>query len=193
MEVKDILYMSMLINLYVGMLSVVVAINLTLERLKSSEREAGGGISTALVFTSSKLADLTDHVLRPTVFSILFYFISLPRMSFGTFYAVIFPENLATVAGLIIAFAFGGIMNGYSPPLSDLPSEWIVFPSYARWGVEALCLAEFREYNDWKTETGMMHIGYSFDDWKWCLTFLYVSAVVLRICTYPLFRKKALS
>merc|ERR1711907_919690 len=120
----------------------------------------------ALVFTSSKLADLTDHVLRPTVFSILFYFISLPRMSFGTFYAVvlgvslscsglgdfiavIFPENLATVAGLIIAFAFGGIMNGYSPPLSDLPSEWIVFPSYARWGVEALCLA-----NSGSTTTG---------------------------------------
>ncbi|QDZ23677.1 ABC transporter [Chloropicon primus] len=210
MEVKDILYMSMLINLYVGMLSVVWSITLTLERLKSAEREAGGSISTGLVYTSAKMADLIDHILRPTVFSLLFYFISLPRQSFfdfyvvvlgvslscsglGDFVSVIFPENLATVMGLIIAFLFGGILNGFSPPLSDLPSEWIVFPSYARWGVEAMSLSEFKEYNDWRTITGMQHIGYSFDNYTNGVLFLYISALVLRVAAYPLFRKRALA
>ena len=209
MEVKDVMYMSMLTNLYVGMLSVVWAVSLMLERLKSAQREAGGSISTGMIFTSAKLMDLLDHVLRPTIFSVLFYYISLPRMSFFEFYAVIlgislscsglgdliaviFPENLATVAGLIIAFALGGIMNGFSPALNDLPSEWIVFPSFARWGVEILCLAEFRQYDDWQTLTGMHYIGYNFDNWKWGLSFLYVSAVVFRVVAYPLFRKRAL-
>jgi ABC-type multidrug transport system ATPase subunit len=209
-NVQDILYMSMLSNLYVGMLSIVWAITLTLGRLKSAEREAGGSISTALIFSSASCANLVDHILRPTIYSILFYFIALPRMSFGEFYlvilgvalscsglgdliAVIFPESLATVAGLIIAFAFGGLLNGFSPPLADLPSPWIVFPSYARWGIEALCLAEFKQYNDWRTTTGMIKVGYSFSNWKWAILWLYSSAVVFRLLAYPFFRRKALN
>jgi len=151
--VQDILYMSMLSNLYVGMLSVVWAVNFQLDRMKSAQREAGGSVPTSLIFTSAMCSDLIDSFLRPTVFSVLYYFISLPRMSFGNFYtvilgvalscsglgyliAVVFPENLAVIGGIIIAFVFGGILNGFAPFLTDLPSPWLAFPSYARWGIE---------------------------------------------------------
>jgi len=206
----DVLYMSMLTNLYMGMLSVVWAITLTLHRLGSAEREAGASISTALIFTAADVSHFADHLIRPTVYSILYYFIALPRMSFWEFYvvvtgvalscsglgeliAVILPQNLATVGGIIISFAFGGLLNGFSPPIPDLPSEWIVFPSYARWGIEALSLAEYRQYNDWKTQTGMNNMSYKFSNWKWALAFLFGSAFVFRLISFPFFRKRALN
>merc|ERR1711977_246553 len=210
MEVKDILYMSMLINLFVGMLSVVCAINLTQERLKSGEREAGGGINVGLIFFSAKAMDLVDHVLRAIIFSILFFFISLPRMGFFEFFGVVLgislscsgmgdlvsvlvPANLALVLGLIITFVFGGILNGFSPALSELPSEWIAFPSFARWGLEGLALAEFKEYQgDWKYLSFMTQIGYDWEDRTACYLFLYLSALAFRLAALPLFRKKAL-
>jgi len=206
---QDILYMSMLSSLYMGMLSVVWAISLTQQRLNTAKREAGGSISTGLIYLSAELSSLADHVLRPTVYSILYYYIALPRTTFGDFYCVVlgvalscsglgtlvavtFPENLATIAGLIIAFALGGLLNGFSPPLTDLPSPWIVFPSYARWGIEALAVKEFAEYNDWRTLMGMNWVGYSYDNWMWGVVFLYCSALFFRCVAYPFFRRSIL-
>ena len=121
---QGIMYMSLLTNLYVGMLSVVWAVSFTLTRMKAAQREAGGAIPTFLIFFSAILANSVDSLLRPTVFSVLYYYISLPRITFADFYlvvvgisfscsglgyfiAVIFPESLAVIVGLLIAFAFG--------------------------------------------------------------------------------------
>ena len=103
--------------------------------------------------------------------------------------AVLVPPAMSTVIGLIITFTFGGILNGFSPYLNELPSPWVAFPSYARWAVEALSIREFREYNDWKIDYGMSTIGYTYSNWPWCLVWLYVSGLLFRVLAFPFYRR----
>ena len=206
-EVNEILTSGMLCTLFLGMLSVVWAMDFINRERANANREAGGGVNTVALYTSKVLQNtFVDSFLRPLIFSILFYNISLPRQTFlefflvmfgtalscsglGYFIAVLVPPQSATIVGLIVAFTFGGVLNGFSPYLASLPSPWIAFPSYARWAVEALALKEFGAYNDWGIDYGMVIVGYDYDNYPWDIVWLYASAVVLRVLAFPFYRR----
>jgi energy-coupling factor transporter ATP-binding protein EcfA2 len=206
-EVNEILTSGMLCTLFLGMLSVVWAMDFINRERANANREAGGGVNTVALYTSKVLQNtFIDSFLRPLIFTILFYHISLPRQTFlefflvmfgtalscsglGYFIAVLVPPQSATIVGLIVAFTFGGVLNGFSPYLASLPSPWIAFPSYARWGVEALALKEFRAYNDWGIDYGMVIVGYDYNNYPWDIVWLYASAIVLRVLAFPFYRR----
>ena len=206
-QVNEILTSAMLSTLFLGMLSVVWAMEFINRERANANREAGGGVNTLSLYWSKILQNtFIDCFLRPLIYTILFYNISLPRQSFAEFFLVMFgvalstsglgyfiavlvPPQAATIVGLIVAFTFGGVLNGFSPYLASLPSPWIAFPSYARWAVEALALKEFKAYNDWGIDYGMVIVGYDYDNYPWDLVWLYVSAIVLRILAFPLYRR----
>jgi ABC-type multidrug transport system ATPase subunit len=206
-EVNEILTSGMLCTLFLGMLSVVWAMDFINRERANANREAGGGVNTVALYTSKVLQNtFIDSFLRPLIFTILFYHISLPRQTFlefflvmfgtalscsglGYFIAVLVPPQSATIVGLIVAFTFGGVLNGFSPYLASLPSPWIAFPSYARGGVEALALKEFRAYNDWGIDYGMVIVGYDYNNYPWDIVWLYASAIVLRVLAFPFYRR----
>ena len=206
-EVNEILTSGMLCTLFLGMLSVVWAMDFINRERANANREAGGGVNTIALYTSKVLQNtFIDSFLRPLIFTILFYNISLPRQTFlefflvmfgtalscsglGYFIAVLVPPQSATIVGLIVAFTFGGVLNGFSPYLASLPSPWIAFPSYARWAVEALALKEFGAYNDWGIDYGMVIVGYDYKNYPWDIVWLYASAIVLRVLAFPFYRR----
>ena len=206
-DINGIITMSMLTSLFMGMLSVVWAMDFINAQRNNSNREAGGGTASLLIYSAKVLQNTAvDVFLRPIIFCIVYYNIALPRAHFGDFFlvmygtaiscsglgyliAVLVPPAMSTVIGLIITFTFGGILNGFSPYLNELPSPWVAFPSYARWAVEALSIREFREYNDWKIDYGMSTIGYTYSNWPWCLVWLYVSGLLFRVLAFPFYRR----
>ena len=151
----------------------------------------------------------------------MYYFVSGFTMSFGTYFAVIYGMAWSTsgigylcscfaelqtsiVFSTSISFMFGAVLNGVHPPLKDLQEYsqalyWMVMPSYNRWAVEALAVAE----NHVMESTGITsiannyvlenHFGYEYARYHDALIFLYASGFALRLVAFGFFYKRVMS
>ena len=211
-NITDQMYMSLLSVLYMGIFSTVASITFMTIRLKAGQREAGAAVSSPLIYTSAMCSNVIDHVVRPLVYCVIFYYSSLPSQTFGEFVlaiigvalstsglgyiiAVLVPESLAVMAGLIIVFVLGTLLSGFAPLLSELPSPWITFPSFGRWGIEAVVLKEVEfaiDTGDLRAQVGVEHVGYKQSEWVWCIVWLYASAIVQRVIAFLFFRRTVL-
>ena len=211
-NITDQMYMSLLSVLYMGIFSTVASITFMTIRLKAGQREAGAAVSSPLIYTSAMCSNVIDHVVRPLVYCVIFYYSSLPSQTFGEFVlaiigvalstsglgyiiAVLVPESLAVMAGLIIVFVLGTLLSGFTPLLTDLPSPWITFPSFGRWGIEAVVLKELEfaiDNGDLRAQVGVERVGYKQSEWVWCIVWLYASAIVQRVIAFLFFRRTVL-
>ena len=205
-----------------GVLSCVWATVFLNFEIPMASREASEGVSVVGLFLSMVgFNSAVDIGVRCLAWSSMYYFVSGFTMSFGTYFAVIYGMAWSTsgigylcscfaelqtsiVFSTSISFMFGAVLNGVHPPLKDLQEYsqalyWMVMPSYNRWAVEALAVAE----NHVMESTGITsiannyvlenHFGYEYARYHDALIFLYASGFALRLVAFGFFYKRVMS
>ncbi|PNH05488.1 ABC transporter G family member 24 [Tetrabaena socialis] len=144
-------------------------------------RERMSGVSVAASFLASNLTDLGWILLSPAVFFAIYYFVALPRGSFGYFYLIgvlvcwwssglsyvisisTIPPQAQLICTVILSLILGAFLHGMSPTIRSSRGtllEVVLGASYNRWAMEAATIGEFKHYYEYKSnEIIMIYYG----------------------------------
>lgn len=170
-------------------------------------REASVGLSPAAYYAGKNIAFALDVFAQPLLFTILFYFIAMPRASFGLYYAVLLVNQFALtglgmlisvlldpkksqLAAVVMTLVFNAA-SGFSPTMSELSHfSFVTWFSYARWLIEALFIMETDQYPDIFLQEKKFYadrFSYTLGDWgqfALCIVIISIIGLLARMATY---------
>jgi ABC-type multidrug transport system ATPase subunit len=172
-------------------------------------REASSGLNRFSYFMGKNVAEFFDIVLRAIVFSLIYFYLTSPQLSFGDFLGVSLLFSWSTsglgylistwlfwddaqVACLVITLILCGFINGVNPTLESYKGGimmYICALSPSRWSVEAVAMKVASNVDqDFPNAVGdyLAVSGYEIDNYDNDLIALFVLGIAYRVFAYLL-------
>eukprot|EP00798_Chlamydomonas_sp_ICE-L_P004550 gene4550-14729_t len=131
-------------------------------------RESDSGVSLPAFFCAQNIIDLGWVFLAPALFLAPYYYLTLPRIAFSSYYiaalqvcwwcsgmsymvATAVPKQTVLMTGVFCALILGAFVQGITPSVAEARGtvlEYILGLSYSRWAVELVTVEESMHFVD---------------------------------------------